>query len=161
METIAGLLAQIERLPAVEMLKASFVAYPLINAAHVLAIGALVTSVVLMDLRILGFLGRVRPGIPVLFLRRVALAAFAVAALAGIAMFSVRARDYAVNPAFIAKMVLVLLALVNFLIFIRLAGKSSESPDQGQVPIGAKAAAALSILLWVGVVLCGRFIAFV
>ena len=40
----------IEHIGVAKALKASFVAYPLVNAAHILAIGALVTSVILMNL---------------------------------------------------------------------------------------------------------------
>ena len=35
-------------------LKSSFVAYPLVSALHILSIGVLLTSVILMDFRILG-----------------------------------------------------------------------------------------------------------
>ena len=47
-------LAGIEQLAFARWLKASFVAYPVVNALHIMSIGALLTSVVLMDLRICG-----------------------------------------------------------------------------------------------------------
>ena len=50
-------------------------------------------------------------------LRTIALGAFAVAAGTGVAMFTVRASDYAATPLYWAKMTLILLAGVNFLVF--------------------------------------------
>ena len=46
---MAEFLAGIEQLAFVRGLKASFVAYPIVNALHIMAIGALLTSVLLMD----------------------------------------------------------------------------------------------------------------
>lgn len=51
---MAEFLAGIEQLALVRGLKASFVAYPIVNALHIMAIGALLTSVGLMDLSVLG-----------------------------------------------------------------------------------------------------------
>ena len=44
----------IEQLGAVRLLKTSFVAYPIVNALHIAVIGMLLTSVVLLDLAVLG-----------------------------------------------------------------------------------------------------------
>ena len=111
------LLAGIEQLGLVKGLKASFYAYPIVNALHVMSIGALLTSVLLMDLRIVGAFGSVPAAPLVAMLRRVALGAFSAALLTGALLFSVRAREYAAMPVFLAKMVLVLLAGANFLAF--------------------------------------------
>ena len=71
------LLAGIEQLAFVRGLKASFVAYPIVNALHIMSIGALLTSVMLMDLRIVGAF-RSLPQAPfVALLRRTAFVAFA------------------------------------------------------------------------------------
>lgn len=40
-----GFFAGIEQLALVQGLKASFVAYPIVNALHIMSIGALLTSV--------------------------------------------------------------------------------------------------------------------
>ncbi len=155
------LLAAIEQAPFARALKTSFYIYPLINLAHVLAIGALVTSVTLIDLRYLGLLGKLKPGLPVAFLRRIAFVAFLTAGAAGAAMFSVQARDYAQNPAFIIKMGLVAIAAVNFVVFTRLAGTDNATSEMESVPVPARICAGLSILLWFCVALFGRFIGYV
>lgn len=154
---LPDLLAGIERLPAVGALKASFYAYPLVNALHILSIGMLVGAVVLMDLRILGLARRVERE-PFLQLMRVTAAlAFPVAALSGLTLFSVRAREYAANPAFQAKLALLVLAGLNLWAYRRLAAPAAAG---GPFPPAARALAALSIALWLAVLVAGRFIGF-
>lgn len=136
----------------VAALKASFVAYPLVNALHIAAVGALVTLVVLMDLRLLGFLRGLDEKALTGRFRRLALAAFAVAAASGFCLFAVRARDYAANPAFLAKLAIVALAGVNFAVFLA----ASRAGRRGL----ARAAVLVSLLAWPAALVAGRFIAF-
>jgi hypothetical protein len=150
------LLAAIEQLALVRALKASFVAYPIVNALHIASIGALLTSVALIDFRIIGGLRSI-PMVPfVVLLRRVALAAFVCALLTGSLMFSVRAREYAAMPVFLLKMVLILLAGANFLLFLHL---SSRSKQDGPSPAPTMLVI-LSLVLWAAVLFAGRFIGF-
>ncbi|TIX76756.1 MAG: hypothetical protein E5V21_19820, partial [Mesorhizobium sp.] len=114
-------LAGIEQLAFVRALKASFVAYPIVNALHIMSIGALLTSVWLMDLRILGAFRSLPQAAFVALLRRTALIAFAGALVTGLLLFSVRASEYAAKPIFLTKMTLILLAGINFLVFLRLS----------------------------------------
>lgn len=147
-----------ERLRAVNALKGSYYAYPLVNALHILAIGTLVGAVLLMDLRILGVVRSVARE-PLLHLLREAVALiFPVAVVTGLALFSIRAQEYATNPAFIAKMALLVLAGVNFWAFQRFAGSES---DADAYSTAARLSAALSIVLWVSVLVAGRFIGFI
>ncbi|MBB6465898.1 hypothetical protein HNQ96_001756 [Aminobacter lissarensis] len=144
----------IEQLTFVRLLKASFVAYPVVNAVHIAAIGALLTSVTLLDLRILGAL-RTLPERPFMVLmRKVALLAFGAAALSGLLLFSVRASHYAQLPVFLAKMALIALAGTNFVVFAAV-----ESGKQGHGLV-LRFLALLSIVLWCATLLCGRFIGF-
>ncbi len=144
----------IEQLGPVRLLKSSFVAYPVVNALHIAAIGTLFGSVLLMDLSVLGWIRSVPRQKLVALLRRVALAAFILAVLTGLALFSVQATNYVRNPAFLLKLGLIVFAALNFFVFIALDRKSQEtSPAIGAV-------AATSILLWSSVLLAGRFIGF-
>jgi hypothetical protein len=147
-------LAGIEQLAIVRALKASFVAYPIVNALHIMSIGALLTSVWLMDLRILGAFRSLPQATFVALLRRTALGAFAGALVTGSLLFSVRASEYAAMPIFLAKMTLILLAGANFLVFMRRA-KGGDKPA-GAVTI----LAVLSLVLWTSVLFAGRFIGF-
>jgi uncharacterized membrane protein len=145
----------IEQLGAVRLLKSSFLAYPIVNALHIAAIGALFTSVLLMDFSVLGAIRSVPRERLVALLRRVALAAFAIAVLTGVTMFSIQATDYVRNPIFLLKLGLIVLAALNFVAFTVLETRSGEASAVLRV------LAVASILLWSGVLLAGRFIGFV
>ena len=150
-------LQAIEQLGAVRLLKASFFAYPVINALHIAAIGALFTSVLLMDLAVLGRIRSLPREKFIALLRRAALVAFAVAALTGLTLFSIQATTYARNPVFLLKLGLIVMAVLNFLAFSTLNRKSRTEDASPALRVSAVA----SILLWSGVLLCGRFIGFV
>ena len=150
-------LQAIEQLGPVRLLKSSFVAYPVINALHIAAIGTLFGSVLLMDLSVLGWIRSVPREKLVSLLRRVALAAFVIALLTGLMLFSVQATNYVRNPAFLAKLVLIVLAAINFLAFTVLDRRSRTTGTSPALRVLAGA----SILLWSGVLLAGRFIGFV
>ncbi|MDX8500169.1 hypothetical protein RFM99_17305 [Mesorhizobium sp. VK4C] len=154
---MAEFLASIEQLAFARWLKASFVAYPIVNALHIMAVGALLTSVVLMDLRVIGAF-RSLPYAPfVALLRRTAVGAFAGALATGLLLFSVKASTYAAMPIFLAKLTLIFLAGVNFLAFMRFSrAKGGDEPAGGTATI----LAALSMMLWMSVLMAGRFIGF-
>ncbi|RWK62853.1 DUF6644 family protein [Mesorhizobium sp.] len=149
------ILSGIEQLALVRALKASFVTYPIVNALHIMSIGALLTSVWLMDLRVLGAFRSLPHAAFIALLRRTAFAAFAGALATGSLLFSVRASEYAAMPIFLTKMTLILLAGANFLVFMRRA-KGGDEPAGGTVTI----LAVLSLALWTSVLFAGRFIGF-
>ncbi|WP_352477829.1 hypothetical protein [Mesorhizobium sp. M0045] len=110
-----------------------------------------------MDLRILGAF-RSLPQAPfVALLRRTALGAFGGALVTGSLLFSVRASAYAAMPIFLAKMGLILLAGVNFLVFI---GVCRTGGSKERVGGGATMLAVVSMMLWTAVLFAGRFIGF-
>jgi len=147
---VETLLGSLEQLALIKALKTSFFAYPIVNALHVLAIGALVTAVLLMDLRVIGVIRSIEAQPFVRLLRRVALGAFALALLTGALMFAVRATEYAGMPLFWIKMGLIGLAGVNFVAFSLL-----------RQPAGKRVLACVSIVLWPAALLAGRFLGFV
>jgi hypothetical protein len=154
---MADLLAGIEQLAFVRDLKASFVAYPIVNALHIMSIGVLLTSVLLMDLRIVGAFGSVPRRPFVALLRRTAFVAFVGALVTGSLLFSVKAREYAAMPVFLIKMALVLGAGANFFAATRLfSAGSSDEPSGAAVTV----LAVLSLVLWISVLFAGRFIGF-
>jgi hypothetical protein len=149
---LTGLLELLEASALATSLRGSFVAYPLVNAAHILAIGALVTCAALMDLRILG-VGRALPTKMVLdHLRPATIIALVVAVVTGGLLFSVRPVEYADNPAFRLKLALVSAAIANAVVYNLLPeGKSSTLRS---------ALAILSLTLWLLAAVSGRFIGF-
>jgi hypothetical protein len=147
------ILAALEQLGVIRALKASFFAYPIVNALHIMSIGGLFTSIFLMDLRLLGAFGSLPAEPFVRLLRRVALIAFSGAALTGLTMFAVRATDYAAMPVFLLKMALIALAALNFAVFVSVSRTGAANP-------ALRMSAIVSLLLWTGVILAGRFIGF-
>ena len=82
-------------------------------------------------------------------------AGIAVMLTTGPLMFSTDAVAYHYNPSFQFKMVCLMLALLLHFTLHRRAVRA------GANPIAAKLAAAMSLLLWTGVVAGGRMIAFI
>ena len=134
--------------------RTSIVLYPIVNVTHVLAIGALVTTALLMDLRILGLGRKVPVDIAVHYLRPVAAGALVVAILTGLTLFSVQPVAYFGNSAFQVKMLLLAGAILNALAFT--TSRAHRRPDSAS----ARAMAMLSIGLWISVAIAGRFIGF-
>lgn len=145
---MADILAAIERLPPVEALRASFVAYPLVNAVHIAAVGILLASLLFLHGRAAGLFPAFRHPDAETTFRRVALSAFGIAALTGIALFAINAREYAANPAFLVKLLLLVLAGLNLGLYL-----ASSAWRKG----GAIASA----ILWPAVLIAGRFVGFV
>ena len=134
------------------MLRTSFWLYPLVSVLHVLSLGAVITSVLLMDLHVLGAWRRVPQQTMTGLLRPVAFASFAIVLLSGLMLFSVRPLAYLENGAFRLKLILIGLAVINAGAFFALSRGNG---------IVRKVLAALSLLLWPIVAIAGRFIGFV
>jgi hypothetical protein len=136
--------------------------FPWIESIHVLAFVVVVGSISIVDLRLLGLASRERPVQGVLReVLPVTWGAFAVAATAGGLLFSSKALDYAHSGLFQAKMVLLALAGINMAVFHAFTGRTADRwKPTTPVPMAARTAGALSLILWIGVVACGRWIGF-
>jgi len=151
---LIALLEALEASAPASFLRGSFVVYPLVNALHILAIGALLTSALLMDLAILGIVRRLPADAVIGYLRPVAISALLVAAVTGALLFSVQPLDYVENSAFRLKLALLAIAVVNAGAFILLQGRQSLSGA------ALRAMALLSLAIWPCVLVAGRFIGF-
>lgn len=152
-------LAALEASAAAEYLRESFYAYPLVNAAHILALAALFGAILALDLRLIG-LFRTVPVQPLAsILPRVSAAGLAVALPTGFALFAVQPFDYLAHPVFPVKLGLIAFAAANALLLHRAPGwrgMMAGGPIGGRV----RAAALLSLLGWSGAILAGRWLAF-
>ena len=94
--------------------------FPFVESLHVLGAVFVLGSIVIVDLRLLGWLAVPQPLITIL---RESIAwtwaAFVLALITGVLMFLTRASGYAYNPAFLWKMLLLLAAGINMLYFHR------------------------------------------
>lgn len=153
--TLDGFFHALEQAAPVAALRESTLAFPLVNAIHIIGIGLLFGSIVALDLRVLGW--RRESGSAEGFTRLlvpVAIGGLLIAIPAGLLMFATDARAYAASPLFQAKMVLVALAIGNAL-WLR------TTVRRGPVPQWREAlAAGASILLWLGAIVLGRLVGY-
>ncbi|MBL8385204.1 MAG: hypothetical protein JNM90_19120 [Burkholderiales bacterium] len=146
--------------PAAWMREVSW-AYPAVETLHIIAIAALVGTVLLVDLRVLG----VSRLLPATALMRHALPltwiAFAAAAATGVLLFLAHAADLIGNRVFVVKMCLIGAAGANAAAFHGGAWGRAHLWEVGRAaPAPARLFAGLSIALWVAVIACGRWIAY-
>src|SRR5215467_1542504 len=105
--------------------------YGIINLAHILGVATLFGSVVILDLRLLGFW----PDVPLAAISRpttrMAAAGFGVAAVTGAGLLATKATEYVGNPFLYIKIPAIGLALLNVFLspLIRLARAQEPRPD--------------------------------
>jgi hypothetical protein len=135
--------------------------FPAIETVHLLGMAAVLGTILVFDLRLLGWT-MCRQRVSELGSRLIpwSWAAFAVQLVTGAILFSSEAVKLYGNPAFRLKLLLIVLAGAQFLIFSRTVYRGVAAWDQGATPVGAKTAGGISIVLWIGIVAAGRFIGF-
>ena|SRR5579864_2213852 len=144
-------------------LRTSWYVYPAIMSLHLTGIALFGGMVVVVDLRLLGVAMRKRPVADVVCqLRVLKWVGFLLVATCGILMFGSKAEEYYYNAFFQTKMVILSLIAVHALVFRRSVYRSVVEFDQaGRIPVRAKLAAGLSLILWTGMVIAGRGIGYI
>lgn len=152
----------IESSAAGEWMRTSLLAMPWVNAIHVLCVTLVFGSILVVDLRLLGLLDRARAVTRVAHeMLWLTWAAFAGAVVTGVLFFAANATTYWFNMAFRFKLLAILLAGVNMAVFQLVTYKSVAAWDRNSpTPAAARLAGALSILLWMTVLVLGRVIGF-
>src|ERR1700753_3983671 len=136
--------------------------FPFFESIHVIAITLVVGSIFIVDLRLLGITSNKKP---VTELAKEVLAwtwgLFVSGVFAGRMMFISKATNYSADEFFRYKMLFIVLAGLNMAVFHLFTFRSVEHWDR-EVPtlIGAKIAGGLSMICWIVVVFCGRWIGF-
>jgi hypothetical protein len=136
--------------------------YPIVEILHILGFVLLLGGALYFDLRLLG---QGRGSLPVSALATHLLtwarAGFALVVPTGFMMFTAHATEFAGNPAFRLKLILIAAALLNAAAFHQWPFRSVYRWNMAvPTPAWAKVAAVLSLLLWTGVVSCGRLLAY-
>ena len=136
--------------------------FPLIESAHVLALVTVVGSISMIDLRLLNWTLRERD---VASLSREVLpwtwGAFALAALTGGLLFISAATKYGRLLPLKLKFLLLFMAGVNMLLFHLFPYRRATEWGGAQKTRGsARIAGGISLVLWIGIVTCGRWIGF-
>jgi hypothetical protein len=159
---IAAVLQSIESSALSEWLRNSLYAFPLIESLHVIGLTLVFGTAAIIDLRLLGLASVRRPFAAVAAeTTRWTWAAFGLAAATGALMFSTNAAAYYQNVQFRMKMSLLLLAGLNVLMFNVTAGRSVQRWNREKAaPRSGRIAGVLSLLLWLGIIVLGRWVGF-
>jgi len=135
--------------------------YPIVEILHITGLVVLVGAAAMFDLRLLGISRRLPVADMARHLLPWARTGFALVVPTGLMMFIAHANEMATNPAFQLKLTLVALAVTNATIFHRWPLRSVARWNvDAQSPPAARMAAVLSLTLWIGVIACGRLLAY-
>lgn len=133
--------------------------FPLLHSLHILSAVFVVGAILMVDLRLMGLAARryplnslLREHLPWCWF------AFAIVIITGALLFMVQASNYLNNTAFLAKLVLLGLVGTNMLFFHWRAPTANTDNPNHPLSLAAKVNGGLSLLLWCGVMLAGRWI---
>ena len=152
----------LQGIPIAVTIRENEILFPWIESFHVLAIVLVLGTISIVDLLLIGLASRNRA---VSVLMREVLpytwTAFAAAAVTGSLLFSSNATKYAHNLFFQAKMILLLLVGSNMAIFHLIGARGIANGSRAEeTPVAAKVAGIISLVIWVALVACGRWIGF-
>ena len=135
--------------------------FPWVESAHVVFLAAVAGSILMVDARLLGLASQ-HLRISYLATRLLPLTwiAFVGAAITGGLMFMANATNYIHNKPFLIKMVLLVVLGLNMLYFHLVTYRNVGQWDTGKPILAARMAGLLSTLLWLAVIVFGRWIGF-
>jgi len=143
-----------------EAMRQSLLLYPAVEIVHLIGIALLVGSIVALDLRLIGL----RRFLPASGMARhllpIGILGFALAVASGSMLFATEAASLAFNPAFQLKLALIALGGLNAAVFHLGPWRAVAAWEHSIPPTAARVGGALSILLWLGALSCGRMIAY-
>ncbi|MDZ4103007.1 MAG: hypothetical protein U1E12_15155 [Hydrogenophaga sp.] len=129
-------------------------AYPMLEVVHLIGVALIVGNLVLLELRVFGW----GSALPIEPLARLSLGlvglGFGLAVLTGLLMFGTQPGELLANRVFTVKMALIMMAGCNAGWFH--ARRSLQLQDTT-----ARASMLLSLAIWMLVITCGRWIAYV
>ncbi len=158
----AGLIASLEASGLATTIRNSLFLFPLIESVHVIGLTMVFGTIVIIDLRLLGIASTRRPFTAIASdVFKWTWMAFAVTATTGALMCVSDASTYYHSAYFRAKMALLALSGLNMLVFELTARRSIHAWDRNaSAPASGRAVAVLSLVIWIGVIVLGRWIGF-
>jgi hypothetical protein len=135
-------------------------AWPMAESIHFIGLTLLVGTVGMFDLRLLGVAPQIAPA-ALHKLIPYGVAGFIGNVLTGICFLSGAPEQYIYNWAFRWKLVFLICAGLNILVFYSAHFRRIRTLGPGaSIPFGGKLTGAISILAWIGVITCGRLLTF-
>lgn len=134
--------------------------WPTCETIHFLGLSMLVGTIGTFDLRLLGIARR----IPISALHRLVpwgVLGYIINICTGFLFLTIAPDQYIYNPSFHFKVLFMMLAGVNILVFYSSVFRKVKvlGPD-ADAPLAAKIVASASLFLWVSVIVCGRLLTF-
>ena len=159
---VAALIASLEASGLATTIRNSLFLFPLIESVHVIGLTMVFGTIVIIDLRLLGIASTRRLFTAIASdVFKWTWMAFAVTATTGALMFITNASTYYQSAYFRAKMALLVLSGLNMLVFELTAQRSIHAWDRNaSAPASGRAVAVLSLVIWIGVIVLGRWIGF-
>jgi hypothetical protein len=144
-------------------LRSSTFTYPILLSLHLVGIAMFGGMVMLGDLRMLGISMRHLKVSDLLDQLRVPKrAGLTLIVCCGLLLAGSKAEEYYYNAFFRTKMILLLCVAIHAIIFQNRVYRNTPALDQAaEMPGSVKLAAALSLLLWTGLVIAGRGIGYI
>ena len=136
---------------------------PAVQSVHILSIAVVMSSVVMVDLRLMGVVGRGQT-ISAMASRFIPWVWWALAVLfvTGVVLITAEPRRDLLNPVFQTKMALLVVAILVTVAYQAAVRRNMDfwdlSPERRA---GAVATAVVSLVVWTAIVGCGRWIAYV
>lgn len=136
--------------------------FPAIETVHLLALAFSVGIIVLVDLRLIGAAMKDQPVTEVFErLQPMALKGFAINVVSGLLLFWSEPMKCYTSSFFRAKLVMLFILGVNAILFSASTYKSVAHWDKAVItPVAARIAGWVSLVLWTGVIVAGRAIAY-
>jgi hypothetical protein len=135
-------------------------AWPVSECLHFVGLCLLIGSVGIFDLRMIGFL---KP-IPLGALHRLipwGILGYGINLVTGLSFLSGYPDQYVHNPAFQIKILFMMTAGLNVTVFYLTIYRKGTFAGAGErPPLGARVAGGVSLLCWIGVIICGRYLTF-
>lgn len=133
--------------------------WPIMETLHFTGMCLLMGSLIIMDLRLLGFERRAMPEAAVQTLMPLAIAGFVINLLTGTVFVFGNPYRYAMNISFNIKVILILLAGANATYFwLKAMPALDRIGPHEEPPMSIKIVGLSSLLLWTGVLAAGRLI---
>jgi hypothetical protein len=135
--------------------------YPMVEIVHIVGFVLLVGSALMFDLRLLGLTRQLPLTLMARHLLRWSMASLLLVEPAGLLMFSAHPQDFIGSRVFLLKMTLIMTAGLNAAIFHTGVWQGVAGWDTAlAAPPSARLHAVLSMMLWLGVIACGRLLAY-
>jgi len=155
-----ALLSWLEQTALAQYVQENPVGYPLVLTAHAVGMAVLAGIVLMINFRILGF-ARNAPLHYFRSLLKLALLGFILNVVSGAMLFIADASTHATNVAFLIKIGLLIVGGVLLIPISQRMALAAASGDAALESDNTRQIAAASVLVWIGVIVAGRLIAYV